>query len=506
MGSRLSRTLVLSEDDGVVPDDVRHELAHAAQAEKERLGPCGGWVPKPRFLDQLPSPVIEVGRTPGTEDVRFGFEGGKVVQDRYGVYWLFTAEMFRVPVMGSMRVALWKTTGTSMAGPWVRHSTIAESNQSFPLVWFAKRCNDPWCPWQGAVPEKHEVSATYQCNTSDLLASPWAPIPVFDAKDDHWHVLFVGYTCDFSQLVMAGAGNIFGARSAVPGEDGIAGPYRPYGALDHFGGYTGSDSIVLGPNASTAAGGTVWGDVGRTTRYVDEMAAFSLGKDKGYAAFVSVSHHMAWSPHVNGPWTVEDNNETFPISTKRSAFTENPIVNTITTPTGELAFGATFDTVFSESYGFGWAYSQDGQRWGPEQGIDIVVPYGVRTPLGLVEQENGEYTLLFTRRFPKCEDGSDQAQADNSGGFGAAYPTMCAHVYAARFSLVWRHRLTHREIDSRDMAAARIAAATLAAEVKAKRQSERSAASTHTSCQSQLLLITLSVFILTRQLGPAFET
>lgn len=40
----------------------------------------------------------------------------------------------------------------------------------------------------------------YDCQPDDLLASPWAPFPVYDQGSDHWHVLYVSYTCDGTWL------------------------------------------------------------------------------------------------------------------------------------------------------------------------------------------------------------------------------------------------------------------------------------------------------------------
>ena len=36
----------------------------------------------------------------------------------------------------------------------------------------------------------------YDCAPNDLLASPWAPFPVYDEQQQAWHVLFVSYMCD----------------------------------------------------------------------------------------------------------------------------------------------------------------------------------------------------------------------------------------------------------------------------------------------------------------------
>jgi len=351
--------------------------------------PLGGWVPTPFLVSQAETPIIEVHKSPGTEDIAYGFEGGRAVKDEDGIYWIFTAEMQRAPNNAGMRVAIWRSTGSDPRGKWQRHGTIAESNQSFPLVNFVQKCNDAWCTWKGAKKEHLTYVATYQCDTSDLLASPWAPFPVFDEEEDRWHVFFVGYQCDFTELVACGTGNIFGARSTVPGKRGLGGPYEMWSK--------GADSIVLGPNATES--GKRWGDAHRGSRYVDQMSIFPLGKRRGYAAFTGVNHNMATAPSVHGPWTVGDESLHDVIATPSSSFNENSIASEVTAPTGKTVFGSVFDTVFAESRGMGFAYSKDGVHWGPQKGVDVAVQHGVRTPLGLLEEPDGTYTLFFTRRF-----------------------------------------------------------------------------------------------------------
>lgn len=435
--------LDIALDEARVPPDIVAAVLNRVEDfqdgdPKWKKDPLGGWLPTPILVSQAESPIIEAHRSLGTEDIKYGFEGGKAVKDEDGVYWIFTAEMHRAPTNAGMRVAIWRSTGTNPRGTWQRHGTITESNQSFPLIYFAQQCNEPWCGWMGATKEHLTYVASYKCDPSDLLASPWAPIPVYDEEEGFWHVFLVGYQCDFSQLVACGTGNIFGARSTVPGKRGLGGPYELWSK--------GTDSIVLGPNATKM--GKVWGDAHRGSEYVDQMSIFALGSGHGYAAFTGMSHNMATAPSVRGPWTVGESLRDA-ISTSTSDFNENSIVSLITAPTGKTIFGSVFDTVFRESHGFGFSYSKDGVHWGPQKGTDVSVPHGVRTPLGLLEEDDGTYTLFFTRRFPNC---LDPVQLDNSGGFGVAYPSMCAHMYAATFAITWTNQLSKDELDSRDLA------------------------------------------------------
>lgn len=48
------------------------------------------------------------------------------------------------------------------------------------------------------------MQMVYDCDASDLLASPWAPFPIFCEAEDAWHVLFVSYMCDGTWFVAVG--------------------------------------------------------------------------------------------------------------------------------------------------------------------------------------------------------------------------------------------------------------------------------------------------------------
>lgn len=411
---------------------------------EQQLKTHGDWQPIPFLVSQSPEPVIELHHTLGTADNSYGFEGGKAVKDDNGTYWIFTAEMQREPINSAMRVAIWRSADNNAAGKWVRHGTIAESNQTYPLIYFAQQCNAPYCQWKNASKTALNYWAVYQCDPNDLLASPWAPVPVFDEGDNHWHVLFVSYQCDFTTLVRCGTGNIFGARSVNLGKDGIGGPYELYSSK-------GAAGIVLGPNATAA--GTRWGDAGRGERFVDQMGVYSLGDGRGYAAFTGASFNVATAPSVRGPWKVSPDAQTKVFSTETSHYNENAIATPITTPDNQTIFGAVFDAVVHESYGFGFAYSADGIRWGPQMGAAVEVPNGVRTPLGLLEEPDGTYTMFFTRRFPNCRYGPKMM--DNSGGHIESYLSTCAHVYVGTFALRWKNLVTGEEVDSRNLNAAR---------------------------------------------------
>jgi len=120
------------------------------------------------------------------------------------------------------------------------------------------------------------------------------------------------------------------------------------------------------------------------------------------------------------------------ISTPTSAYNENPVVTELRRPSGERIFVAVFDSVQNEHQGFGMSWSEDGIRWRP--GVDVPLPGGCRTPLGLIDEGDGLATLLFTRRFADCHN---QTQLPGNGA-DAISPASCANVYAATVSVGWQ--------------------------------------------------------------------
>ena len=371
--------------------------------------------PGPVFqvLQQASSPVIDARATPGTQDNAFGFEGGQVVKEG-GAYWYFAAEMYAYPVDAKMRVALWHAPDP--AGPWQRVSTIVQSSQAYGVTRFAQQCNDDYCSWKGARPERLRMRLEYACDPADLRASPWAPMPAFDPAEDRWHVLYVGFVCDGTSFVAVGGGNIWGARSSTPGRTGIAGPYETYG-------------IVIGPNATDPA--RRWGSADHASpMYVDQISAPYRLRNGSFAAFVGESHYLALAEAPAGPWRIISH-ESSAVATPSSSFNENPVVSVLRRHDGSSLWVAVFDTVFNEAEGFGFTWSEDGLAW--HAGQDVALTGGCRTPLGLVDEGNGTVSLLFTRRWPDC---GDQSALPNNGA-SAITPAMCANVHMATFSVSW---------------------------------------------------------------------
>jgi hypothetical protein len=113
------------------------------------------------FVSQSEQPVIDTLEQP---DNLFGFEGGRALKQD-GKYWLFTAEMFAMPLDAAMRVALW--SAPSASGPWARESTIQQSNQSYTLRKFTQQCNQPYCSTT-ALPDPRYCN----CELGYIMRSP----------------------------------------------------------------------------------------------------------------------------------------------------------------------------------------------------------------------------------------------------------------------------------------------------------------------------------------------
>ena len=66
-------------------------------------------------------------------------------------------------------------------------------------------------------------------------------------------------------------------------------------------------------------------------------------------------------------------------------------------PPPQVVYVAVFDTVYSEHGGFGMSTSSDGLHW--SKGVDVALPGGCRTPLGIIDEGDGYASMLFTRRY-----------------------------------------------------------------------------------------------------------
>ena len=326
--------------------------------------------PRLVLVHQHPTPVLTT-RSPGAEDIRYGFEGGRVVKVR-GTYHLFTSEMVGDPIWVKMRLGHWTSRDRLT---WKRTSTVAESSGEF----------------QGKDPR----------------ASLWSPLPVWGEASGRWNLFYVAYRSapsDGTRFLLNHAGEIWRAVSRTPGEEGIRGPFEDIGVVMRPGpdslpweGLQGTDSFFPWP-------------VGRTWR-----AFYGSARTETKP----IGHWLvgpAEAETLSGPWRRVRADNPAPLETR---FIENPIV------TAAPGGGA---LVVYDSEGpdvVGWAYSADGVRWGAGQRLQVQPRPGewakdVRTPLGLVHEGGDRFSLFYTG-FEQTPDWSrmlDQAKGQETCAVG----------------------------------------------------------------------------------------
>lgn len=287
------------------------------------------------IIGGIEPPVIKMG-DPGTENNKYGFEGGRALKLN-NVYHIFVTEMWGEPFMCKTRLAHWKSKdGIS----WLRAATLFESSGDF--------------------------------TGNDTHASIWSPVPTFDEKQNCWILTYVCYRSKpntHEKWFRNYDGIIALAKSSVKGRKGIDGPYI-------------ETSILMKPDTAEPK----FGLMGVESFFPYEVNGqwFALyGSSPAWNA-------LAKSPALTGPW--ERLSETEVVS----KHTENPIVS-------RLSDGRY--VVFFDGSGFyqkiGYMVSSDGTNWSKPIIIDLENHpdkwWGLtRTPLGLIDEDNGNYILYFT--------------------------------------------------------------------------------------------------------------
>lgn len=299
------------------------------------------------LVEHHPDPVITT-RTSGAEGNKYGFEGGRVVKVG-STYHLLTSEMAGDPVWVRMKLAHWRSDDRVR---WTRVSTLFESTGEF--------------------------------EGKDPRAALWSPLPVYDEGERRWNLFYVAYRAapnTTTQFRMNHEGRIWRAVSAIAGPDGIGGPYRDVG-------------IVLQPGPESEA----WEGLQGT----DSFFPYRVGRT-WYALYGSAKTEklpieywrvgLATAPAIAGPWRRVRELNPSPIET---VFIENPIVTRLK----DGRYVAVYDMA-KDPNAIGYSISADGMHW--PQGQPLVIQpakgkwsYEIRTPLGLVEEPDGTFTLFYT--------------------------------------------------------------------------------------------------------------
>ena len=295
---------------------------------------------------KVEAPVLTI-YSDGSEGNKYGFEGGRVIKVK-GTYHLFTSEMVGEPHWVKMRLAHWTSPDRLH---WKRIATIAESSGDF--------------------------------TGKDHRAALWSPLPVFDPKESRWNLFYVAYQAapdSAREWLTNHEGRIWRAVSTAPGEDGIGGPYKDVGII-----------LQRGPDSDPWEG----------LQGTDSFFPFRVG-DAWYAFYGSAHTEklpiaswqvgLAKAADIGGPWMrcTEQN----PLKVE-NRFIENPIVSQLSDGT----FIAVYDTDAPNAIGY--TLSDDGIHWSAGQHLIVQEGAGiwateVRTPLGLIDEGNGSFTLFYT--------------------------------------------------------------------------------------------------------------
>jgi len=299
------------------------------------------------------TPVLGKGTT-GTEDNKYGFEGGTVIQRPDG-YHLFTSEMVGDPHWVKMKLGHWLSRDGK---EWQRIGTLLESSGDF--------------------------------TGRDPKAALWSPMPFFHEKENRWNLFYVGYKSrpDSGELWLGNyEGRIFRAVSGTEGIDGIGGPYEEANLIlepgkdsDPWEGLQGTDSFF----PFLAADGRYYGFYGSAQTQHKPITLWQVG--------------LASSERPEGPWKrCSDLN---PLDNGLS-FIENPVVTKLDNGLYIAVADAGYDSSGLSRPAFGYCWSKDGIHWSKERlcYLENKVPRWwkwMRTPLCLIREKDGLYTVFHT--------------------------------------------------------------------------------------------------------------
>jgi hypothetical protein len=222
----------------------------------------------------------------------------------------------------------------------------------------------------------------------DPRASLWAPMPVYNTDEGRWDLIYVSYRCAPSTKTEWRGnydGQIWRAVSKVKGYGGIDGPYEDVG-------------VILKPDANSQA----WEGLQGT----DSFFPYQVGKRwLGFYGSANSEHlpmehwrvGLAEAPALPGPWKRMSAGN--PVNLEKR-FAENPIVTRL--DNGYYVAVYDNDIEYPNTIGYTWSAPGDGVRWAPGRQL-VVQPKGkgfwadtVRTPLGLIPEGHGQYTVFYT--------------------------------------------------------------------------------------------------------------
>lgn len=279
-----------------------------------------------------------------------GFETGQIVKIG-STYHMFVNEMFD-RAHRDMRISYWTSPD---AVNWKRQSTVVES-----------------IPGRTPTNPRSEV---------------WVTGVVFNDDENAWNIFYVAYRAgNEAKGEIAGndyEGRIWRAKSVIPGQAGIAGPYADMG-------------IVLEPDKDSQA----W----EGQQAVACFSPYKVG-NTWYSMYDGHNHvpkggwptGAAFAPALSGPWKrMPEGFNPIPLA---DVFTENEIVVKLKDGRYLMIFDSFGD------YEIGYSLSADGVHWEKETRVVVQSPgkrwaqpgdHLTRTPLCALEEEDGTLTVVYT--------------------------------------------------------------------------------------------------------------
>jgi hypothetical protein len=355
-------------------------LALKAPVSVEPEGPGEGTDSLFTVIGGPSAPVIDQGM-PGTEGIQGGFEGGRCIKIG-GTYHLFPTERAGEAGIGAYydrvktRIGHWVSRD---AVHWRRVGTLYQASGNYAVVDDDNPANDR----RGAI---------------------WSFMPVYDSAHQRWDAFYVAYTVSRTIAPNHSFGRIWRAVSQTLGPGGIGGPYADSGIVMEPGldsqlweGRQGVDSFfpyeVNGHWMAFYGGAYPWG----------KWSDYPYHGGKGW--YVG----LARADRLGGPWERLDTTVN-PVTSIHPYFIENPIVSRLP--------GGLYIAIFDggpDAWGlhlpnmFAYTLSRDGVRWSRAHYLPIQRKVKkwwdiMRTPLGLIPEGNGVYTVPYaaidsSRRF-----------------------------------------------------------------------------------------------------------
>lgn len=306
------------------------------------------------LVELNPNPIIKAG-DPGTENNKYGYEGGTAykVGNRY---YIFSTEVFDDPKTANVRMVLWES----------------DNGNDFSKTRIIAKSNGDW-------------------NDSTYRMAPWSPMAVFDDELNRWSIFHVGYkrkpnATDPWNM----SGRIHRYDSEKKGMEGISGPY------------------VEGEWLNISKKGDDWEGPAELVSFFpykvgkEWYAFYGSNSASGYIDPISKPQDnnsakilfwvgLAKASNLTGEWKrISEKNPVL----MDPEFIENPIVTKI----NDNLYLVVYDGGNKHAISYSW--SRDGIEWQKEQLIQLPnAPEwlnAIRTPLGLIDEGNNEFTLYFT--------------------------------------------------------------------------------------------------------------